>query len=158
MALIVCIEDEVTLREDIAEELVEDGHEVLEADDGAAGIELILSRRPDLVISDITMPAMSGFDVLTKVRNEHPELAEMPFIFLSALAGDGDVVEGLRQGADDYLTKPVDFAMMIAMVDARLRQAERMPKQKESEAAELLQAYETLTGEKLDADSDIAWR
>ncbi len=156
MATILCIEDENTLRGDIAEELEEAGHEVLQAADGAAGLEIILSKFPDLVISDITMPAMNGFDVLMKVRAEHPELANMPVIFLSALAGRSDVVEGLKQGADEYLTKPVDFTLLTAKVDALLRHAERARKKKERDAAEQVRAYESRTGKKISPD-DVFW-
>ena len=155
MATILCIEDEATLRGDIAEELEESGHEVLQAADGAAGLELIVTRYPDLVISDITMPAMSGFDVLMKVRAEHPDLANMPVIFLSALASQNDVVEGLKQGADEYLTKPIDFALLAAKVEALLRQAERV-RQKKEEAVEKVKAYESRTGNKINPD-DIFW-
>ena len=156
MATILCIEDEATLRGDIAEELEEAGHKVLQAADGAAGLEIILTQYPDLVISDISMPVMNGFDLLKKVRAERPDLANMPVIFLSALANRDDVVQGLKQGADEYLTKPIDFTLLAAKVEALLRQSERVRQKKEEEATEQVKEYESRTGQKISSD-EVFW-
>jgi len=120
--LILCIEDEKTLRRLITAELRDAGYEVCEAADGASGLRMALERKPDLVLCDIAMPGADGYDVLSGLRSNHPELAAMPFIFLSALADRKDVIAGKRMGADDYLTKPVDFDVMHATIEARLRQ------------------------------------
>jgi DNA-binding response OmpR family regulator len=156
MATILCIEDEATLRGDIAEELEEAGYEVLQAADGAAGLEIILSQYPDLVISDITMPAMDGFEVLKRVRAERPDLANMPVIFLSALANRDDVLQGLKEGADEYLTKPIDFTLLAVKVEALLRQTERVREKKKQEAVAQVKAYETRTGKKIGED-EVFW-
>lgn len=156
MATILCIEDEATLRSDIAEELEEAGHEVLQAADGAAGLETILSQYPDLVISDITMPVMNGFEMLNKVRAERPDLANMPVIFLSALANRDDVLQGLKEGADEYLTKPIDFTLLAVKVEALLRQTDRVCKKKQEEAVEQVKAFESRTGKKIGED-EVFW-
>lgn len=158
MASILCIEDEASLRQDIAEELAEAGHTVREAADGAAGYERIVSQPPDLVICDVTMPGMNGYEMVAAVRENHPDLADIPIIFLSALANDSDVIEGLKRGADDYLTKPVDFDLMIAKVEAQLRQAERMRKRKEEEVASLVRAFESISADDSDDSGDLIWK
>ena len=119
---ILCIEDEADLRELIADELRDAGYRVIEAADGEAGIRLITDRRPDLVLCDITMPGLDGYEILARLRADSPDLADMPFVFLSALADRKDVIAGKTLGADDYLTKPVDFDIMRATIAARLRQ------------------------------------
>ena len=107
MSTILCVEDEPQIRADLAEELADAGYEVLEASNGAEGIRMIVERKPDLVISDISMPGMSGYELLTELRRDHPGLAEMPFLFLSAFNERETVIEGIRLGADDFLTKPI---------------------------------------------------
>ncbi|MBL8689465.1 MAG: response regulator [Rhodospirillaceae bacterium] len=120
--LILCIEDEEVLRRLIAAELRDAGYEVCEAADGASGLRIASERRPDLVLCDIAMPGADGYDVLSSLRSNHPELVDVPFVFLSAFADRKDVIAGKKLGADDYLTKPVDFEIMHATIEARLRQ------------------------------------
>jgi len=126
MATILCIEDEKMVREDIVEELEEQGYTVLVADDGLDGLNMILEHKPDLVICDITMPRMDGFQLLDEIREKYKLMADMPFIFLSALADQKHVLSGLKEGADNYLTKPVDFELLKATIEASLRQMERI--------------------------------
>jgi DNA-binding response OmpR family regulator len=125
-ATILCIDDETLLREDIVEELEDEGYKVFQASDGHEGLKQILSHRPDLVICDITMPRKNGYELLKEVRGEHGISAEMPFIFLSALADKEHVVAGLKLGADNYMTKPVDFDVLRVKVKACLRQVDRI--------------------------------
>ena len=146
MATILCVEDEPGLRADLAEELECLGHDVLQAEDGAAGLELVVAHRPDLVISDITMPRMNGFEFLEKLRHDHPELAEMPFLFLSALSDREDVLAGIRKGGDDYLTKPVDYDMLTARVGSALRQSMRFREKKTTEQIKLFKALNKKAG------------
>jgi len=113
MAKILCIEDELDLREDIAEELSEANHDVLLAGDGHEGLNMILGHKPDLVVSDITMPRMSGLTLLSELREKHSKFADMPFIFLSALADQKDVLDGMKLGADDYITKPINYELLL---------------------------------------------
>jgi len=124
--VILCVEDETQLRRDIADELIEAGYDVIEAGNGEEALALLTGARPDLVLCDISMPGLSGHDVLAALRDTVADHAEMPFVFLSALADPRQIVEGKRLGADDYLVKPIDYDLLLATVDARLRQIERI--------------------------------
>ena len=123
---ILCIDDEALLREDIVEELEDEGYRVLQASDGNEGLKQILQHHPDLVICDITMPRKNGYELLKEVRGEHGISVDMPFIFLSALADKEHIIAGLKMGADNYMTKPVDFDVLRVKVKACLRQVERI--------------------------------
>ena len=140
MAKILCIDDEEYIREDICEFLESVGHTLYQACDGKAGLEAILKHEPDIVFCDITMPNMNGFELLAELRKNHLEFADMPFVFLSALADRTDVLDGMKLGADDYLTKPLDFEMLANRVDASLRQVERMKARKDQQFVKLFNA------------------
>lgn len=120
--LILCVEDEEALRRDLADELAEAGYRVIEAVNGADALEQLARRRPDLILCDISMPVMDGFALLRAVKARPEDYADIPFVFLTALADRRQIVEGKLQGADDYLVKPVDYDLMHATVGARLRQ------------------------------------
>lgn len=159
MAKILCIEDDSELLQILSEELSDAGHQVLQASDGCTGLEMIVDNRPDLIVSDISMPGMNGYVLLKTLRQKHPEFAETPFIFLSALADRDHLIDGLELGADDYLTKPIDYDLLIARVDARLRQAERMLKKKQEDTARLVDAYErNAVGRTPEPESDLTWK
>ncbi len=138
MALIVYIEDEAELRAEVAAELRDNGFDVVEAGDGASGLTLIRRLKPDLVLCDIALPGINGGEVLQRLRRDNPELALMPFVFLTALAGRDQVIRGKDQGADDYLTKPIDLGVLVATVNARLGQIARIEGQVAVERTELL--------------------
>ena len=140
MTKILCIEDEVPLREDIVEELQDAGHETIEAANGREGLEAIVEHRPDLVLCDIAMPVMNGRDLLTTLREKYPLYTDLPFVFLSALADPTEVIAGKDLGADDYLTKPIDFEFLLATVEAHLRQASRMQARKQNQPVKLYMA------------------
>ena len=125
-SLILCVEDEEALRRDIADELTEAGYEVIEAHNGEAALEKLEETRPDLILCDISMPGVNGYGVLKAVQAKGPDHAAIPFVFLSALADSRQVVDGKRLGADDYLVKPIDYGLLLATVDARLRQIARI--------------------------------
>lgn len=127
--VILCIEDEIDLREVLAEELRDAGYQVIEAADGQEALVALQSIRPDLILCDILMPRMSGYQFLQHFREQHPELLAVPFIFLSALDQVEQIVNGKHAGADDYLVKPVNFDLMLATIDARLRQVQRLQAQ-----------------------------
>lgn len=124
--LILCVEDERQLRANIVEELVDAGYAVIEADDGQAALELLADHRPDLILCDITMPRMGGYDLLRRVRASLTDLADVPFLFLTALSDRLAVIEGKTAGADDYLSKPIDFDLLLATVRSRLDQVVRI--------------------------------
>lgn len=124
-ASILCVEDEDDLRSDICEELIAAGYAVEEAGNGLEALEQLGKRQFDLVLCDITMPRMSGLELLKKVR-ERASLADLPFVFLTALAGRRDIIAGKEAGVDDYLTKPIDFDLMLITIAARLDQVRRI--------------------------------
>lgn len=117
---ILVIEDDPETRELLLEELIDAGFEVHTADDGEEGLELMLSSSPDLVLSDISMPVCSGMELLSKLADSHPELDGIPFVFLTAFSDRETELRGRRLGADDFITKPIDFDLLIEIVRARL--------------------------------------
>jgi DNA-binding response OmpR family regulator len=117
---ILCIEDDRETAALIAEELLDRGYEVILAHDGREGLAAILRNLPDLVLSDISMPAMSGFELLQSLIALAPRFAKMPFVFLTALTDRDNELKGRQLGADDYVTKPIDFDMLAAIITARL--------------------------------------
>lgn len=125
MALILIIEDEYELRAGLAAGLRIAGFDVAEAGDGDSGYTAIIDRRPDLVLCDISMPGLRGDRLLLRLRRERPEMARMPFLFLTALADRDSILAGQELGADDYLTKPVDLAILAGLIRQRLGQADR---------------------------------
>ena len=96
------------------------GYEVLVARDGQAALELAASEKPDLIILDVKMPGMDGYQVCWRIR----EFSTAPIIMLTALAEATNKVEGLDMGADDYVTKPFSADELLARVRAALRRAE----------------------------------
>lgn len=123
MPEILCIEDEPDLCEDLADELAEAGYQVRSAHDGRTGLRMALEHAPDLIISDINMPGMTGDQVLDELRSIHPQARSIPFVFLSAHSDRADILKGIRLGADDYLVKPVDFELLLAKVETLLRRS-----------------------------------
>lgn len=124
--LIVVVEDEPALRADLAEELRHNGYEVVEAKDGREGFKAIEAYQPDLVVSDINMPVENGFDLLKQIRDLGTTYADVPFLFLSALSTPMQVVEGIKVGADDYVTKPVDYDLLLAKIKSHFARNERL--------------------------------
>jgi DNA-binding response OmpR family regulator len=117
---ILCIEDDRETAALIAEELVDRGFEVTVAHDGREGLAAILKIMPDLVLSDISMPVMSGFELLERLIALAPRFSKMPFVFLTALTDRENELKGRQLGADDYVTKPIDFDMLATIINARL--------------------------------------
>jgi DNA-binding response OmpR family regulator len=122
MPRIALIEDEPDMRELISEELEDQGHEVHTATNGQDGLALIQRLKPDIVLADINMPKMNGFQMRTVLRDRHPDLAKIPFVFVSAFADKNDVADGLVVGADHYITKPIDFNMLNGWIKTLTRQ------------------------------------
>lgn len=152
---ILCIEDEPALLEDLAEALTDAGYHVLQARNGEEGLEMIKDHRPDLVISDISMPRMDGYGLLKEVRQNNRQLAQMPFIFLSALSARDERIKGLDCGADEYLTKPVDFDVLVSKVHSIHRMRERMRKDFEADTARLLERQQANQEDPPDEDESI---
>lgn len=109
----------------ICEELVDRGFEVRAAFNGRDALAAILEDPPDLVLSDVGMPGMSGFELLERLTTMEPRFESMPFVFLTALGDHDSELKGWRLGADDYLTKPVDYDVLAALITARLARVAR---------------------------------
>jgi DNA-binding NarL/FixJ family response regulator len=117
---ILCVEDDRETAALIAEELVERGFGIRIAHNGQEGLLAILKDKPDLVLCDISMPIMSGFEVLERLTEVAPQLGHIPFVFLTALTDRDNELKGRKLGADDYVTKPIDFDVLTAIINARL--------------------------------------
>ncbi|MCM2562212.1 response regulator [Lutimaribacter sp. EGI FJ00015] len=124
--LILCCEDEPALRRDIADELREAGYRVREAANADEVFDALGECTPDLVLCDIMMPGTDGYGVLAGFRKDFPHLQHVPLVFLSALATTDALIRGKRAGADDYLTKPINYDLLISTIEARLRQTHRV--------------------------------
>ena len=128
---ILCIEDDRETAALIAEELIDCGFEVSTAYGGQEGLLAIMKATPDLVLCDISMPTMTGFEVLERLTEFAPRLGPIPFVFLTALDARENELKGRRLGADDYVTKPIDFERLVFIIKARIAgvaRAELLPK------------------------------
>lgn len=117
---LLVIEDERQIRENVAELLSLNGFTVDTAGDGREGILRAMLSRPDLILCDVMMPKMDGYQVLEIIRSNR-SLANVPFIFLTAKADITDMRRGMALGADDYLTKPFTSADLLAAIQSRLQ-------------------------------------
>lgn len=124
MIKILCIDDEADIRQLIVEELRDAGFDTLEAADGREGLEKILSAWPDIVICDVSMPVMTGQELLAEIHINHPEFSSMPVILLTAMTDRESTLAGLQGGAEDYLTKPVDFDLLMAKISGCIMRLE----------------------------------
>lgn len=123
---ILIVDDEPAIRMGLASTLGQHGYNVVTAIDGIEGLLKAKQTLPDLILSDVMMPDLNGFE-MRKVMSAEPQLASIPFIFLTARSASGDKVTGIRNGADDYVTKPFETEELLARIEAVLRrvQAER---------------------------------
>jgi DNA-binding response OmpR family regulator len=117
--MILIIEDNVELRENTAEILELANYNIITAENGKVGLDMAIQDHPDLIISDIMMPEMNGFDVLTALRRTE-RLIHIPFVFLTARAERIDKETGLDLGADGYLAKPFDVDELLRIVSEKL--------------------------------------
>jgi DNA-binding NarL/FixJ family response regulator len=122
---ILCIEDDSETAALIAEDLEERGYEVSIAGDGHSGLSAILKTHPDIVLCDINMPGMTGFEVMQSLAALAPTVDAVPFIFLTARTDRDSELKGRRLGADDYVTKPLDFEILATIIEARLGKGAR---------------------------------
>lgn len=118
MKKILIVED-VELNRDLLVQLLEDRYQLLEADSGQQGLELALRERPDLVLLDISLPGMDGYEVARRLRAD-PVLGRTPLIAVTAHAMAGDQERIFAQGFDDYIAKPIDEDELWAKVDKHL--------------------------------------
>jgi DNA-binding response OmpR family regulator len=117
---ILIIEDDRETAALIAEDLTDRGFEIRLASDGQEGLAAAVRETPDLVLCDITMPRMSGLEVLSRLNSLAPRRANVPFVFVTARDDRDNELNARRLGADDYVTKPIDFDILAAIINARL--------------------------------------
>lgn len=122
MAKLLLIEDEKILRENTCELLEAYGYECLTAENGAEGLEKALSEKPDLIICDIMLPLLNGYEIKGRL-NQNTELEQTPFIFLSAKVERSDLRQGMDLGAADYITKPFKICELVNSIESRLEQS-----------------------------------
>lgn len=115
---ILIIEDEQHIVDILKFNLQKEGYETIEALDGATGLEMAINEKPNLILLDVMLPQMDGFEVCRKIREEH---MQVPIIMLTAREEELDKVLGLELGADDYMTKPFSMRELTARVKANLR-------------------------------------
>ena len=132
MAQILLVEDDKTIRIATEFALTQAGYEVSVAADGAAGLEIAQEIKPDLILLDLMLPKVSGFEVAHHLRQEGNDV---PIIMLTALDREEDKIKGLDAGADDYITKPFSTKELLARVRANLRRV----RQHEHEAKEIIE-------------------
>jgi DNA-binding NarL/FixJ family response regulator len=125
MITILIVDDDSTLQIALARRLRSHGYDVISAASGAEALNLLGDRSVDVVVSDILMPEMSGFEFCRKLR-ERPNGQLVPFIFLSSLGELNDRVQGYELGADDYLVKPFHSQELLAKIQAALARSERL--------------------------------
>jgi DNA-binding LytR/AlgR family response regulator len=125
MKKLLIIEDETPIRENFCEIFDEEGYQVLGASGGKEGIELAVSFRPDLIICDIMMPVLDGFEV-RNVLSRDKKTSLIPFIYLTAKTDIKDVQRAMELGADDYITKPISAPRLLELVSKRLKRIEEL--------------------------------
>lgn len=128
---VLIVEDDRTLLDVLKYNLTKEGHDVITASDGVEALDVARDKKPDLIVLDVMLPKLDGFEVCRILRRE----MTVPILMLTAKAGETDKVVGLELGADDYMTKPFSMREFLARIRAMLRRAEMM-KMVESSAKE----------------------
>jgi DNA-binding response OmpR family regulator len=117
---ILIVEDTLTIREEVCDILEMEGYQVFQAINGKNGFEMTLKEHPDLIISDILMPSVDGFEMFKTLQN-HKETMSIPLIFLSAKGEKEDIRIGMNLGAEDYLTKPINVDDLVNAVENKIK-------------------------------------
>jgi DNA-binding response OmpR family regulator len=125
MAKILAVDDDPTLLRFVGDYLEGEGHQVVAADRGAKALKQFFRERPDLILLDVMMPGMDGWEVCARVR----ELADTPIVLLTAKSTEADKLRGFRMGIDDFVVKPFSLAELAARVKAVLGRAGAEPEQ-----------------------------
>ena len=145
MAKILIMDDDAHIRRFAQVHLKADGHEVVSAEDGAEGLAMVEWERPDLILLDVVMPKMDGYEVLRQLRGEEP-FRGIPVIMFTTEIGTREVARGLDAGAEDYITKPFDPEEFLARVRSclRMKELERELVEKERKLAGVETLRQTL--------------
>jgi two-component system OmpR family response regulator len=128
---VLLVEDDRTLLDVLKYNLTKEGHDVVTASDGVEALDMARNKKPDLIVLDVMLPKLDGFEVCRILRRE----TTTPILMLTAKASETDKVVGLELGADDYMTKPFSMREFLARIKAMLRRSEMM-KMVESSAKE----------------------
>lgn len=124
MKSILIIEDDISILEGLKDNLEFEGYQVISETNGKRGLQLALEKDPGLLLLDIMLPGMSGYEICRKVKKERPDL---PIIMLTARGSEMDKVSGLDTGADDYITKPFSLPELLARIRAAFRRSREDP-------------------------------
>lgn len=133
MSKILIVDDEKAMREGLSDNLLFEGYQVELAENGHAALEIIKIQKFDLIILDVMMPELSGFDVCKKIRQNN---INTPIILLTAKGEEIDRVLGLELGADDYITKPFSLRELLARIKAILRRTQVVPTKEETSTSD----------------------
>ena len=133
MRRVLVVDDEANLRHTLGYALRQEGYEVLTAENGEDGLESFRTTKPDLVILDVMLPRLDGFEVCRRIRRE----SDVPILMLTARDTELDKVVGLEIGADDYLAKPFSMRELVARVRAMLRRARRVSEPDATDVVEI---------------------
>jgi DNA-binding response OmpR family regulator len=118
MKTILIIEDDISILEGLKDNLEFEGYRVITETDGRRGLKLAIEKNIDLLLLDIMLPGLNGYEICRKIKLEHPAL---PIVMLTARGSEMDKVSGLDTGADDYITKPFSLPELLARIRAALR-------------------------------------
>jgi len=119
-AIILVVDDNAELVEGVKITLEMEGYQVLTATDGVEALDILERTTPDLILADIMMPNMDGYELYERI-NSDPRWVQIPFVFLTAKTDKADILRGKEMGVDDYITKPFDPQDLIAVVRGRLK-------------------------------------
>lgn len=146
---ILVVEDELALREAVAYNLQQQGYTVITAEDGEQAISLAHSSQPDLILLDVMLPNVDGFEVCRILRKE----MNMPILMLTARSSEIDRVLGLEMGADDYIVKPFSMRELLSRVKAQLRRVKLIRAESQAEPAPAVDAKMVYTFGNLTIDT-----
>lgn len=119
MSRVLIVDDEADNRDLIVKVLSKEGMEVYEAENGEEALQMLASKEIDLILMDLMMPVMDGFETITHIRQT--KSSRLPIITISAINDQGAIMQAKRLGADDYLTKPYDLVTMVQAVKGALK-------------------------------------
>jgi two-component system, sensor histidine kinase and response regulator len=142
MTRILIIEDTKDLRDDVIEMLTLEGYEAFGAENGSVGVDMAYKHKPDLIVCDVMMPEMDGYEVLANLRG-NAATAAIPFIFLTARTDRVNVRQGMVLGADDYLTKPFLVSELLDSITSQLKKRAELNKSAETRMNELRESIIT---------------
>ena len=120
MAKILIVDDDPTTSQVVSEHLARNGHSCSVQKSGKKVVETLQSDRHDLVVLDVMLPYVSGFEICRRVRRD-PDLYTTPILIMSAMSNEEEIVHGLSQGADDYVSKPFDIPNFLQRIESLLR-------------------------------------